>query len=103
MVVGTDGVSVGDTDNPGTARDFSTRPEFEAALAGSRESGSRHSDTLGSDVFYVAVPDAYIDLFEKQILSLFPNAVLIEQVQMLSCINIMIVDQSLYFEKTTLM
>lgn len=30
-------------------------------------------------VFYVAVPDQYIDLFEKQTLSLFPNAVLTER------------------------
>lgn len=30
-------------------------------------------------VFYVAVPNQYIDLFEKQILSLFHNAVLIER------------------------
>ncbi len=30
-------------------------------------------------VFYVAVPNTYIDLFEKQTLSLFPNAVITEQ------------------------
>ncbi len=35
----------------------------------------------GSDdiVFYVAVPSAYVDLFEKQLLSLYPNALLTEQ------------------------
>jgi len=35
----------------------------------------------GSDniAFYVAVPNQYIDLFQKQILSLYPNAVLMEQ------------------------
>ena len=35
----------------------------------------------GSDdiVFYVAVPNEYVDLFEKQLLSLYPNAVLTEQ------------------------
>lgn len=36
----------------------------------------------GSDdiVYYVAVPNDYIDLFEKQTLSIFPNAVITEQV-----------------------
>lgn len=35
----------------------------------------------GSDdiIFYVAIPSAYIDLFEKQTLSLYPNAVITEQ------------------------
>ncbi len=35
----------------------------------------------GSDdiVFYVAVPNLYVDLFEKQLLSLYPNAVITEQ------------------------
>lgn len=35
----------------------------------------------GSDdiIFYVAVPNQFIDLFEKQILSLFPNAILTER------------------------
>ncbi len=35
----------------------------------------------GSDniAFYIAVPNQYIDLFQKQILSLYPNAVLTEQ------------------------
>lgn len=35
----------------------------------------------GSDdiIFYVAVPTAYVDLFEKQTLSLYPNAVITEQ------------------------
>jgi hypothetical protein len=35
----------------------------------------------GSDdiVFYVAVPNQYVDLFEKQLLSLYPNAIVTEQ------------------------
>ena len=39
-------------------RDFSTRPEFEAALEGVRTSGTRRSETLGTDLLYVAVPVA---------------------------------------------
>lgn len=39
-------------------RDFSTRPEIGAALAGARASGSRRSDTLGTDILYVTLPIA---------------------------------------------
>ncbi len=39
-------------------RDFSTRPEIAAALEGVRTSGTRRSDTLGTDLLYVAVPVA---------------------------------------------
>ena len=36
--------------------DYSTRPEIAAALEGSPTSGRRTSETLGSDIVYVAVP-----------------------------------------------
>jgi signal transduction histidine kinase len=39
-------------------RDFSTRPEIAAALDGVRSSGTRRSDTLDTDLLYVAVPVA---------------------------------------------
>jgi signal transduction histidine kinase len=59
VVVGTDGVSVADSDDPdGPPRDFSTRPEIAAALDGQRSSGTRASETLGTDLLYVAVPVA---------------------------------------------
>ena len=38
------------------SRDFSTRPEFGAALAGTQKSGIRSSTTLGEQLAYVAVP-----------------------------------------------
>ncbi len=38
------------------------------------------ADNSDDIVFYVAVPDAFVTLFEKQTLSLFPHAVIIEQV-----------------------
>jgi signal transduction histidine kinase len=38
--------------------DFSTRPEIEAALAGTVATGVRHSRTLGTDLLFVAVPVA---------------------------------------------
>ena len=39
---------------PGPARSFSTRPEIRTALGG--HTGERHSDTLGEDLLFTAVP-----------------------------------------------
>jgi signal transduction histidine kinase len=57
VVVGNDGTSLVDTDQ-GIDRDFSTRPEIRQALAGTLASGIRSSDTLGTDLVYVAAPVA---------------------------------------------
>ncbi|MFV0526261.1 MAG: ATP-binding protein [Acidimicrobiales bacterium] len=51
------GISLIDT-GAEVGRDFSTRPEVVEALAGRRSSGIRHSDTLTTDLLYVAVPVA---------------------------------------------
>lgn len=57
VVVGADGLALASTDpDGGVGRDFSTRPEIEAALGGSFASGTRFSETLGYDLVYVAVP-----------------------------------------------
>lgn len=57
IIVELDGVSVADSDPLGDSpRDFSTRPEIDAALAGERTDGVRHSETLETDFMYVAVP-----------------------------------------------
>lgn len=59
VVVDARGFSVDDSDAPGgPARDFSTRPEIRAALAGERSGGVRTSTTLGHDLLYVAIPVA---------------------------------------------
>ena len=57
VVVDKSGASVVDTAGV-TGRDFATRPEIKAALGGGRTTGIRHSDTLGADLLYVAVPIA---------------------------------------------
>ncbi len=57
VVVDSAGISQVDT-GADVDRDFSTRPEFEAALEGVRTSGTRRSETLGTDLLYVAVPVA---------------------------------------------
>jgi signal transduction histidine kinase len=56
VIVDATGTSLADSDRPGEARDLSTRPEIGAALAGRTATGVRHSDTLGTDLAYVAVP-----------------------------------------------
>jgi signal transduction histidine kinase len=58
LVVDARGLGVYDSDAaPGVAqRDYSTRPEVVDALAGTRVSGVRRSDTLDTDLRYVAVP-----------------------------------------------
>lgn len=59
VIVDTRGFSVEDSDAPGQpARDFSTRPEIQAALAGERSGGVRSSTTLGHGLLYVALPVA---------------------------------------------
>ena len=57
VVVDTDGIAVVDTDDV-TGRDFSTRPEFVTALTGRRDTGTRFSTTLDTELLFVAVPVA---------------------------------------------
>lgn len=55
----TDGAGISEVDTGADAeRDLSTRPEIITALRGERSVGIRHSDTLGTDLLYVAVPVA---------------------------------------------
>lgn len=57
VVVDRQGLSVVDSQGRGR-RDFSTRPEIREALAGEQVSGTRRSDTLDTELLYVAVPVA---------------------------------------------
>ena len=57
VVVDEDGISVADTE-AAIDRNFATRPEFAVALAGDRATGTRRSDTLDTELLYVAVPVA---------------------------------------------
>lgn len=59
VVVGPRGHLLADSDTArGLARDSSTGPEIAAALGGSIASGTRRSETLGTELLYVAVPVA---------------------------------------------
>jgi signal transduction histidine kinase len=57
VVVNDTGISMVDTERP-PRRDFSTRPEIATALNGERAAGTRRSDTLDTEILYVAVPVA---------------------------------------------
>jgi signal transduction histidine kinase len=57
VVVDRNGISLVDTDQS-VDRDFSTRPEIALALTGVQSSGTRPSETLATDLLYVAVPVA---------------------------------------------
>ena len=57
VVVDADGIARVDTAGE-VPRDFSTRPEIVAALGGERISGTRASETLGTELLFVADPVA---------------------------------------------
>ncbi len=59
VIVGADGVERADSQPPAgldAERDFSSRPEIAAALAGRVATGTRRSATLGAGLVFVAVP-----------------------------------------------
>ncbi len=57
VVVAQDGSLLADSDPPRRgARNFTSRPEMKTALAGTENTGTRHSDTLGQTMLYFAVP-----------------------------------------------
>lgn len=59
VVVDARGIAAIDTNPRGAgAESFASRPEVAAALRGVVASGTRHSDTLGANLLYVAVPVA---------------------------------------------
>lgn len=59
VVTDSAGTVVADSDPPGAGeRTLRTRPEVRQALEGVVATGSRYSDTLGTDLLYVAVPVA---------------------------------------------
>jgi signal transduction histidine kinase len=53
------GTALVDTDSPAPGvRSFASRPEIKLALRGDIASGTRHSETLDTDLMYVAIPVA---------------------------------------------
>ncbi len=57
VIVDADGTAVADSDPLDTAtHSFGNRPEFQSALRNEVATGRRHSDSLGTELLYVAVP-----------------------------------------------
>ncbi|HSP03384.1 MAG TPA: ATP-binding protein [Acidimicrobiales bacterium] len=82
VVVTTAGISVVDSDDTGGApRDFSTRPEMAAALDGQRTSGTRPSETLRTDLMYVAIPVASGGTVHGAVRVTYPTSTLDARVQ----------------------
>ena len=76
VVVTAAGESVADTSQPdGDPRSFASRPEFVQALTkGLTATGIRHSDTLGADFLYVAVPVASGGIVHGAVRITFPTS-----------------------------
>ena len=77
VVVDSRGIGIADTNPPvpGT-RSFASRPEFQRALRGDVATGTRHSDTLGTNLLYVAVPVASGGTVHGAIRITYPTSVI---------------------------
>lgn len=58
VIVERDGKVLADSQPEIGSSDFSSRPEVATALSGAVSTGTRHSETLGTDLLFVAVPIA---------------------------------------------
>lgn len=80
LIVDREGRTVHDSDAPGDPdaleRDYSTRPEIITALRGQRTAGTRHSETLGHGLLYVAVPVASGGAVHGAVRITYPTAAL---------------------------
>ena len=56
IVVNANGRLVADSAREGARGDYSSRPEVAGALRGRSSQGERHSDSLGEDILFTAVP-----------------------------------------------
>ena len=82
VITDPDGIALVDTEGPaGTGRDFSTRPEFRAALGGAQATGIRRSSTLGRELAYVAVPISSDARLTGVVRVSFPSDAVTDQVQ----------------------
>jgi signal transduction histidine kinase len=80
LVVDRTGTRVVDT-APTGSRDFSTRPEIAKALAGRVATGTRGSQTLGTDLLYVAVPVASAGTVYGAVRITYPTAAVEAQIR----------------------
>ena len=81
VVTDADGISVADSSTFDVGRDFSSRPEFEQALRGERATGERRSDTLDTNLVFVAVPVASNSVVHGAVRVTVPTATVDDRVQ----------------------
>jgi signal transduction histidine kinase len=79
VIVDRTGARVVDT-APTGSRDFSSRPEIAAALAGHVATGTRGSRTLGTDMLFVAVPVASAGAVHGAVRITYPTAAVESQI-----------------------
>jgi signal transduction histidine kinase len=79
VIVDRTGARVVDT-APTGSRDFSSRPEIAAALAGRVATGTRGSRTLGTDMLFVAVPVASAGSVHGAVRITYPTAAVESQI-----------------------
>jgi signal transduction histidine kinase len=80
VVVDGDGVSVVDP-SAATGRSFASRPEVGTALAGDVATGTRGSQSLGTDLLYVAVPVASGGVVHGAVRITYPTSELASRVR----------------------
>jgi signal transduction histidine kinase len=77
VIVDAHGLSLLDTKPPFPGRrSFASRPEFASALRGHIATGVRHSNTLGTNLIYVAVPVASGGVIRGAVRITYPTATL---------------------------
>jgi signal transduction histidine kinase len=77
VIVDANGLSLLDTKPPYPGRrSFASRPEFASALHGQIATGVRHSNTLGTNLIYVAVPVASGGVIRGAVRITYPTATL---------------------------
>jgi signal transduction histidine kinase len=80
VIVDRRGRSILDTSSR-AGRQFGSRPEIASAIAGSSTAGTRHSDTLGTDLLYVAVPVASSGAVHGAVRVTYPTSALAHRVE----------------------
>ena len=81
VVVDAQGRALVDSESQGVGADFSTRPEIAAALDGTVATGTRHSNTLATDLLYVAVPVASGGVVHGAVRITYPTSEVDERVR----------------------
>ncbi len=81
VVVDAQGRALVDSESQGVGTDFSSRPEIAAALDGTVATGTRHSNTLGTDLLYVGVPAASGGIVHGAVRITYPTSEVDERVR----------------------